>query len=75
MTIPEIFQRDGEPFFRSKETQVIGRLLDEEKGILSTGGGAFLADTPAGPSIVCAAAVLFAVTALLGPMIQRAGTR
>jgi len=44
MTIPEIFERDGEPFFRSKETQVIGRLLDEEKGILSTGGGAFLSD-------------------------------
>ena len=42
MTIPEIFERDGEPFFRSKESQVIGRLLDEEKGILSTGGGAFL---------------------------------
>lgn len=42
MTIPEIFERDGEPFFRTKETQVIGRLLDEEKGILSTGGGAFL---------------------------------
>ncbi|WP_377188436.1 shikimate kinase [Ruegeria meonggei] len=45
MTIPEIFERDGEPFFRTKESQVIGRLLDEEKGILSTGGGAFLADT------------------------------
>ncbi len=43
MTIPEIFERDGEPFFRAKESQVIGRLLDEEKGILSTGGGAFLA--------------------------------
>ncbi|MFY2826311.1 shikimate kinase [Ruegeria sp. MALMAid1280] len=43
MTIPEIFARDGEPFFRAKESQVIGRLLDEEKGILSTGGGAFLA--------------------------------
>ncbi|MBO9412732.1 MULTISPECIES: shikimate kinase [unclassified Ruegeria] len=43
MTIPEIFERDGEPFFRDKESQVIGRLLDEEKGILSTGGGAFLA--------------------------------
>lgn len=42
MTIPEIFARDGEAFFRSKESQVIGRLLDEEKGILSTGGGAFL---------------------------------
>lgn len=44
MTIPEIFERDGEAFFRSKESQVIGRLLDEKKGILSTGGGAFLSD-------------------------------
>lgn len=44
MTIPEIFERDGEAFFRTKESQVIGRLLDEEKGILSTGGGAFLAE-------------------------------
>ncbi|WP_299041474.1 shikimate kinase [uncultured Tateyamaria sp.] len=43
MTVPEIFERDGEPFFRAKETQVISRLLDEERGILSTGGGAFLA--------------------------------
>ncbi|MCK0151131.1 shikimate kinase [Marivita sp. S6314] len=44
MTIPEIFERDGEPFFRTKETQVIGRLLDEERGILSTGGGAFMSE-------------------------------
>ena len=43
-TVPEIFARDGEPFFRAKETQVISRLLHEECGILSTGGGAFLAD-------------------------------
>lgn len=44
MTIPEIFERDGEPFFREKETQVISRLLEEERGVLSTGGGAFLAE-------------------------------
>ncbi|WP_271946690.1 shikimate kinase [Ruegeria faecimaris] len=44
MTIPEIFERDGEAFFRSKESQVIGRLLVEEKGILSTGGGAFMTE-------------------------------
>ncbi|MGB5556893.1 MAG: shikimate kinase [Paracoccaceae bacterium] len=43
MAIAEIFERDGEPFFREKETQVISRLLDQECGILSTGGGAFLA--------------------------------
>ncbi|GAA6165097.1 shikimate kinase [Pelagimonas sp. KU-00592-HH] len=44
MSIAEIFARDGEPFFRRKEAQVIERLLDEERGILSTGGGAYLAD-------------------------------
>jgi shikimate kinase len=42
-TIPEIFERDGEGFFRAKESQVIARLLTETPGILSTGGGAFLA--------------------------------
>ncbi len=44
MTIPEIFARDGEPFFRRKEAQVISRLLSEGSGVLSTGGGAFLAE-------------------------------
>lgn len=44
MTIAEIFARDGEAFFRRKESQVIQRLLDDYKGILSTGGGAFLAE-------------------------------
>jgi shikimate kinase len=43
MTIPEIFERDGEPFFREKESQVINRLLDSAPCVLSTGGGAFLA--------------------------------
>ena len=43
MSIAEIFARDGEPFFRRKEAQVIDRLLISHKGVLSTGGGAFLA--------------------------------
>jgi shikimate kinase len=41
-TIAEIFERDGEPFFRQKEAQVIARLLETRKGVLSTGGGAYL---------------------------------
>ena len=44
MSIAEIFARDGEGFFRAKESQVISRLLDDERGILSTGGGAFLSE-------------------------------
>lgn len=45
LTVPEIFERDGEPFFRARETEVIARLLEAQPGILSTGGGAFLAET------------------------------
>lgn len=43
-TVPEIFERDGEVFFRARESEVIARLLEEERAILSTGGGAFLAE-------------------------------
>ena len=44
MTVPEIFARDGEPFFRARESEVINRLLGESPCVLSTGGGAFLAE-------------------------------
>jgi shikimate kinase len=43
-SIAEIFERDGEPFFRARETEVIGRLLRGTPCVLSTGGGAFLSD-------------------------------
>ena len=43
-TVPEIFERDGEAFFRGKETQIIERLLIDKSCILSTGGGAFLSE-------------------------------
>jgi shikimate kinase len=43
MTVPEIFARDGEAFFRAREAQVIERLLRGPACVLSTGGGAFLA--------------------------------
>ena len=44
LSVPEIFQRDGEPFFRKRETEIIARLLAEKRCILSTGGGAYLAE-------------------------------
>lgn len=43
-TIQEIFENYGEAFFREKETQVLARLLSGPPCILSTGGGAFLAE-------------------------------
>lgn len=43
-TIAEIFAEDGEAFFRQKETQVLDRLLHGDPCVLSTGGGAYLAE-------------------------------
>tara|TARA_B100001057_G_scaffold476321_1_gene544164 strand:+ start:67 stop:609 length:543 start_codon:yes stop_codon:yes gene_type:complete len=42
LSIPEVFERHGEEFFRNKEDQVIKRLLSEKCCILATGGGAFM---------------------------------
>ena len=41
-SIAEIFERDGEAFFRAREAEVLNRLLRGEPCVLSTGGGAFL---------------------------------
>lgn len=45
MEIAEIFERYGEAFFRARESEVIARLMEQpRKGVLSTGGGAFMAE-------------------------------
>ena len=43
-TISSIFQREGEPFFRKKETQLLKKLAEENRThtILATGGGIVL---------------------------------
>jgi shikimate kinase len=43
-TIPEIFARDGESFFRNREAEVLARLLAGPPAVVSTGGGAFMAE-------------------------------
>lgn len=43
LSIAEIFARDGEAFFRARETEVLRRLLAGPPGIVSTGGGVFVA--------------------------------
>ena len=42
ITVPEIFARYGEPYFRDGEARVIARMLDHGPGVLATGGGAFM---------------------------------
>jgi shikimate kinase len=42
LTIPEIFERFGETYFREGERKVIARLLTHGPMVLATGGGAFM---------------------------------
>ena len=45
MTIPEIFKRHGEAYFRDGERRVMARLLAKGPQVLATGGGAFMNET------------------------------
>lgn len=42
MSIPEIFAKHGEPYFRAGEARVIARLLDNGPQVLATGGGSVM---------------------------------
>lgn len=76
MTIAEIFARDGEPFFRLKETQVLARLLAGKPCVLSTGGGAFLSEKNQGLISACGVAVwLRADLDLLWNRVRHRSTR
>jgi shikimate kinase len=44
MTITDIFDRFGEPYFRDGERRVIARLIDGIPKVIATGGGAFIND-------------------------------
>lgn len=41
-SISEIFAAHGEAYFRDGERRVIARLVEERRGVIATGGGAFV---------------------------------
>ena len=42
LTVSEIFEKFGEPYFRAGERKVIERVLGQGQQLLATGGGAFM---------------------------------
>lgn len=42
LTIPEIFEKHGEAYFRAGEVRVVARILDAGPQVLATGGGAYM---------------------------------
>lgn len=73
MTIPEIFERHGEPYFRSGERRVITRLLDDRPCVISIGGGAFM--DPETRALIATSGVSVWLKADLDVLVQRTAGR
>ena len=76
MTIAEIFEKHGEPYFRAGEARVIARLLEHGPQVLATGGGAFMnRDTRAAIRLKGVSIWLKAELDVLMKRIKRRGDR
>ncbi len=76
MTISDIFERFGEPYFRDGERRVIARLIDGTPKVIATGGGAFLNEATRALILDQAIAIwLDAEPAVLADRVRRRDTR
>ena len=76
MTVAEIFDRFGEPYFRDGERRVIQRLMDGSPKVIATGGGAFINDETRALILAEATAVwLNAHPDVLADRVSRRDTR
>ncbi len=76
MTVAEIFERFGEPYFRDGERRVIARLIDGTPRVVATGGGAFINDETRALILDQALAVwLDAPPQVLAERVRRRDTR
>ena len=73
MSIPEIFARDGEAFFRDREAVVLRRLLEGPRGVISTGGGAWI--QPQNRTLIRAAGIAVWLDATLETLWARVRQR
>jgi shikimate kinase len=73
MSVAEIFERFGEPYFRNGERRVIARLIEERHGVIATGGGAFVnAETRA---LVLDQAIAVWIDCDIATLVERTGRR
>ncbi len=72
-SIGEIFDEFGEAYFRDGERRVIARLVEEGKGVIATGGGAFV--DPETRSLILERAVAVWIDAELETLVERTGRR
>ncbi len=70
-TIPEIFERYGEPAFRDLERKVLTRLMSQERKVIATGGGAVMNDETA--NLIWGSALSLWLKADLEILVERTG--
>lgn len=76
MSIPEIFERFGEAYFRDGERRVIARLIEENEGrgaVIATGGGAFV--DPETQALILDRAIAVWLDSDLDTLVERVGRR
>ncbi|MEC8037920.1 MAG: shikimate kinase, partial [Pseudomonadota bacterium] len=73
MSVSEIFEKYGEPEFRSLERRVFERLIDGEPKIIAAGGGAFVQDETR--AVIKAGAVSVWLKAKLDVLVSRTQKR
>lgn len=73
LTVSEIFERYGEPYFRDGERRVIARLIDGTRKVVATGGGAFVNDQTR--ALILERAVAVWLDADIATLAERVGRR
>jgi shikimate kinase len=72
-TIAEIFEQFGEPYFRDGERRVIARLMEEHRGVIATGGGAFI--DPATRALILERAIAVWIDCDVDTLVERTSRR
>jgi shikimate kinase len=73
LSIPEIFEQFGEPYFRDGERRVIARLIEEGQGVIATGGGAFV--DPSTRALILERAVAVWIDCDVATLVERTARR
>ncbi|WP_420605579.1 shikimate kinase [Novosphingopyxis sp.] len=73
MSVSEIFERYGEAYFRDGERRVIARLMDGDRTVIATGGGAFC--DAATRALILDRAISIWLDAPIETLVERVGRR
>lgn len=73
MKVSEIFERFGEDYFRDGERRVIARLIEDGRGVLATGGGAFVNDETR--ALILAQGIAVWIDCDLETLVERTGRK